>query len=63
METLCPEKIMVEIEHKRREMISAAKETGFLSVQTISASQELDKLLNIIQEELHVFQKKFPGEH
>ncbi|MBS8263248.1 aspartyl-phosphate phosphatase Spo0E family protein [Mesobacillus boroniphilus] len=54
---------MVEIEHKRREMISAAKETGFLSVQTISASQELDKLLNIIQEELHVFQKKFPGEH
>ncbi|MBT2644818.1 aspartyl-phosphate phosphatase Spo0E family protein [Bacillus sp. ISL-41] len=42
---------MEEIELKRREMISAAKETGFLSVQTISASQELDKLLNVVQEE------------
>jgi hypothetical protein len=57
METLCPEKIREEIEHKRREMISAAKETGFLSVQTISASQELDKLLNIVQEELHILSK------
>ncbi|MBT2683593.1 aspartyl-phosphate phosphatase Spo0E family protein [Bacillus sp. ISL-37] len=57
METVCPEKIMEEIEHKRSEMISAARETGFLSVQTISASQELDKLLNIIQEELHIFSK------
>ncbi|MFT9599841.1 Spo0E family sporulation regulatory protein-aspartic acid phosphatase [Mesobacillus sp.] len=57
METMCPEKIMEEIEHKRKEMISAADETGFLSVQTISASQKLDKLLNIIQEELHIFSK------
>jgi hypothetical protein len=57
METFCPEKIMEEIEEKRREMISTAKETGFLSVQTISASQELDQLLNIIQEELHVVAK------
>ncbi|GAM13763.1 aspartyl-phosphate phosphatase Spo0E family protein [Mesobacillus selenatarsenatis] len=57
METVYPEKIMEEIEHKRREMISSARETGFLSVQTISASQELDKLLNIIQEELHIFSK------
>jgi hypothetical protein len=57
METFYPEKIMEEIEDKRREMISTAKETGFLSVQTISASQELDKLLNIIQEELHVVAK------
>lgn len=48
---------MEEIEEKRREMISTAKETGFLSVQTISASQELDQLLNIIQEELHVVAK------
>ncbi|WP_251027911.1 aspartyl-phosphate phosphatase Spo0E family protein [Bacillus sp. ISL-41] len=51
METLSPERLMEEIELKRREMISAAKETGFLSVQTISASQELDKLLNVVQEE------------
>ena len=57
METLFPEKILEEIEHKRKEMISAAKETGFLSEQTISASQELDKLLNIIQEELHFLSK------
>lgn len=57
METFSPEKIMEEIEEKRREMISTAKETGFLSVQTISASQELDQLLNIIQEELHVVAK------
>ena len=57
METLCPEKIIEEIEHKRREMISAAKETGFLSEHTISASQELDKLLNIIQEERQVLSK------
>ena len=49
METMCQDKLMEEIEHKRREMISAAKETGFLSVQTISASQELDKLLNVVQ--------------
>ncbi|NKE05480.1 aspartyl-phosphate phosphatase Spo0E family protein [Bacillus selenatarsenatis] len=46
---MCQDKLMEEIEHKRREMISAAKETGFLSVQTISASQELDKLLNVVQ--------------
>jgi hypothetical protein len=51
METLSPERLMEEIELKRREMISAANETGFLSVQTISASQELDKLLNVVQEE------------
>jgi len=51
METLSPERLMEEIELKRREMISTAKETGFLSVQTISASQELDKLLNVVQEE------------
>ena len=51
METLGPERLMEEIEHKRREMISSAQETGFLSVQTISASQELDKLLNALQEE------------
>lgn len=58
MGTLCAEKILGEIEHKRREMISAAKETGFLSEQTISVSQELDKLLNIIQEERHVLSKE-----
>ena len=57
METVCPEKLMEKIEHKRKEMILAAEETGFQSVQTISASQELDKLLNIIQEELHIFSK------
>lgn len=51
METLSPERLMEEIEHKRREMISAAKETGFLSVKTISASQELDRLLNVVQGE------------
>ncbi|WLR53688.1 aspartyl-phosphate phosphatase Spo0E family protein [Mesobacillus subterraneus] len=59
MGTACLEKIMEEIEHKRKEMISAAKETGFLSVQTISASQELDKLLNIFHGELHITSKKF----
>ncbi|WP_286183690.1 aspartyl-phosphate phosphatase Spo0E family protein [Bacillus sp. ISL-55] len=48
---------MEEIELKRREMISSARETGFLSLQTISASQELDKLLNIIQEDQHIFSK------
>jgi hypothetical protein len=57
METVCPERIMEEIEQKRREMISSAKETGFLSVQTLSASQELDKLLNIFQDGLHIFSK------
>lgn len=57
METLDPAKIIEEIEEKRREMISAAMETGFLSVQTLSASQELDMLLNIFQEELQVTTK------
>ncbi|MBT2695632.1 aspartyl-phosphate phosphatase Spo0E family protein [Bacillus sp. ISL-55] len=57
METVCLRKIMEEIELKRREMISSARETGFLSLQTISASQELDKLLNIIQEDQHIFSK------
>ncbi len=57
METLDPAKIIEEIEQKRREMISAAMETGFLSVQTLSASQELDTLLNIFQEELQVTTK------
>lgn len=57
METLDPAKIIEEIEEKRREMISAAMETGFLSVQTLSASQELDTLLNIFQEELQVTTK------
>lgn len=57
MGTFCPEKLSEEIEYKRSEMISAAKETGFLSEQTISASQELDRLLNLIQEELHTLSK------
>lgn len=57
METLGPDRLLEEIEHKRREMISAAKETGFLSVQTISASQELDKLLNVVQEEWFIITK------
>ncbi|WP_079508237.1 aspartyl-phosphate phosphatase Spo0E family protein [Mesobacillus jeotgali] len=57
METLCPKKIKEEIEQKRREMIFSAKETGFQSGQTISASQELDRLLNIFQEELQVLPK------
>ncbi|MBT2678364.1 aspartyl-phosphate phosphatase Spo0E family protein [Bacillus sp. ISL-35] len=48
---MCRNKIKEEIEHKRKEMISSAKETGFLSVQTISVSQELDRLLNIFQGE------------
>lgn len=51
METVGSNRLMEEIELKRREMISAAKETGFLSDQTISASQELDKLLNVVQGE------------
>ena len=57
MEMVCPNRLMEEIELKRREMISAAKETGFLSDQTISASQELDKLLNVIQEERFFLKK------
>jgi hypothetical protein len=57
MGTYCPERLMTEIEQKRKEMISAAKETGFLSVQTILASQELDKLLNVVQEEQFISAK------
>jgi hypothetical protein len=57
MEALGPKRIKEEIEQKRREMISSAKETGFLSGQTISASQELDRMLNIFQEEIQVLSK------
>lgn len=51
MEVLCPDKIKEEIERKRREMISSVEETGLLSVQTILVSQELDRLLNVFQEQ------------
>ncbi|CAM3761523.1 Spo0E family sporulation regulatory protein-aspartic acid phosphatase [Mesobacillus thioparans] len=57
METICRKKIKEDIEQKRREMISSAKETGFLSVQTISVSQELDRLLNIFQEKVQALPK------
>ncbi|MCM3123518.1 aspartyl-phosphate phosphatase Spo0E family protein [Mesobacillus sp. AQ2] len=57
METMCRNRIKKEIEQKREEMIYSAKETGFLSVQTISVSQELDRLLNIFQEEIQPLSK------
>lgn len=57
METMCRNRIKEEIEQKREEMIYSAKETGFLSVQTISVSQELDRLLNIFQEEIQPLSK------
>ncbi len=57
METMSRKKIKEEIEQKRKEMISSAKETGFLSVQTISVSQELDRLLNIFQEKVQALPK------
>lgn len=44
--------IMIEIERKRNEMISAGMETGLLSIQTLTASMELDQLLNSFQNEL-----------
>ncbi|MDQ0413508.1 aspartyl-phosphate phosphatase Spo0E family protein [Mesobacillus stamsii] len=58
METVCCINIKEEIEQKRKEMISLAKETGFHSVQTISVSQELDRLLNMLQEDVNAFSKR-----
>lgn len=37
------------IEKKRREMVKLAYSTGFNSKKTIKCSQELDKLLNLLQ--------------
>ncbi len=58
METVCCINIKEEVEQKRKEMISLAKETGFHSVQTISVSQELDRLLNMLQEDVNAFSKR-----
>ncbi|KIY21181.1 aspartyl-phosphate phosphatase Spo0E family protein [Mesobacillus subterraneus] len=58
METVCCINIKEEIEQKRKEMISLAKETGFHSVQTISVSQELDRLLNMLQEDVNALSKR-----
>lgn len=57
METVCCINIKEEIEQKRKEMISLAKETGFHSAQTISVSQELDQLLNIFLEDVKALSK------
>ncbi|GAE34650.1 aspartyl-phosphate phosphatase Spo0E family protein [Halalkalibacter akibai] len=41
--------LCVEIERKRSEMLKFAKEYGLNAQATIQCSQELDKLLNLIQ--------------
>ncbi|MCD8500843.1 MAG: aspartyl-phosphate phosphatase Spo0E family protein [Bacillaceae bacterium] len=37
------------IEKKRKEMVKLAYSTGFNSKKTVQCSQELDKLLNLLQ--------------
>lgn len=39
----------VEIERKRIEMLKFAKKYGMTAEATVQCSQELDKLLNVIQ--------------
>lgn len=51
------EKVIEQIERKRNEMISAGMETGLLSIQTLTASMELDQLLNNFQNELTTLNK------
>jgi hypothetical protein len=40
------------IEEKRNEMIYVAKRFGLSSVRTVKCSQELDKLLNLLNRQL-----------
>lgn len=54
MPVFSEDNIMNEIERKRNEMISAGMETGLLSIQTLTASKELDQLLNSFQNELTI---------
>ncbi|ARK30395.1 aspartyl-phosphate phosphatase Spo0E family protein [Halalkalibacter krulwichiae] len=41
--------LCVEIEQKRLEMLKSAKKYGMTAEVTVQCSQELDKLLNLIQ--------------
>nr|WP_096200843.1 aspartyl-phosphate phosphatase Spo0E family protein [Bacillus sp. FJAT-45350] len=41
--------IMLAIEAKRHQMLTYAKKYGFTSDKTVQCSQELDKLLNMVQ--------------
>lgn len=43
------EELLSLIESKRKEMVTTATKTGFLSNQTIKMSVELDLLLNQVQ--------------
>lgn len=52
------DEIIDQIERKRNEMISAGMETGLLSTQTLTASKELDQLLNNFQNEMTTFANK-----
>ncbi|WP_245676732.1 aspartyl-phosphate phosphatase Spo0E family protein [Bacillus solimangrovi] len=49
MSSMCKQ-LLLDIEKKRKEMMKAAKERGFLSEITIKHSQELDNLLNKYQQ-------------
>ncbi|WLR53001.1 aspartyl-phosphate phosphatase Spo0E family protein [Bacillus tianshenii] len=51
MRIKCKE-LLEQIEDKRKEMLEAAKTTGFLSDLTLKCSQELDELLNRYQQNM-----------
>jgi hypothetical protein len=45
--------ICVEIEQKRLQMLNLAKKYGMTAKVTVECSQELDKLLNLLQRNSH----------
>jgi hypothetical protein len=48
METITEHNFLTfQIELKRKEMMMAARNTGFCSQETLSLSRELDQLLNL----------------